>query len=55
MEKTDPSGPWRMWVCPERKIVSFHHEAGFQKLEFRSQELFLRCVDRCAGEQYRYQ
>lgn len=55
MEKTDPGGPWRIWVSPERKIVSFHHEDGFQKLEFCSRELFLRCVDRYAGERYRYQ
>ena len=55
MEKTDPSGPWRIWVSPERKIVSFHHEAGFQELEFRSRELFLSCVDQYTGMQYRYQ
>ena len=42
-------------VCPEQKIVSFHAEAGFHLLEFRSRELFLRCVDRYTGEQYRYQ
>lgn len=55
MEKRELNGPWRIWVSPERKIVSFHQEAGFQKLEFRTRELFLRCVDRYAGEQYRYQ
>ena len=32
MEKTDPSGPWRIWVSPERKIVSFHHHQQFRKL-----------------------
>lgn len=55
MEKTELSGPWRIWVSLERKIGSFHQEAGFQKLEFRTRELFLRCVDRYAGERYRYQ
>lgn len=55
MEKTNPSDPWQIWVSPEQKIVSFHQEAGFQKQEFRSRELFLRCVDRYTGEQYRYQ
>ena len=55
MEKTNPGSPWQIWVSPEQKIVSFHQEAGFQKQEFRSWELFLRCVDRYTGEQYRYQ
>ena len=55
MEQTTAAGPWRMWVCPERKIVSFHAESGFRLLEFRSRELFLRCVDRYTGSQYRYQ
>ena len=55
MEQAAATGPWRMWVCPERKIVSFHPEAGFWLLEFRSRELFLRCVDRYTGEKYRYQ
>lgn len=55
MEQTDPRALWRMWVSSERKIVSFHAEAGFRLLEFRSRELFLRCVDRYTMEQYRYQ
>ncbi len=55
MEQTELPPPWRMWVCPERKIVSFHPEQGFRLLEFRSRELFLRCVDRYTGEKYRYQ
>ena len=55
MEQPNPTAPWRIWVCPERKIVSFHPEAGFRLLEFRSRELFLRCVDRYTGQQYRYQ
>lgn len=55
MEQINPSPLWRMWVCPEQKIVAFHAEAGYRLLEFRSRELFLRCVDRYTGEQYRYQ
>ena len=39
MEQTIMTGPWRMWVCPERKIVSFHPENGFHFLEFQSREL----------------
>lgn len=55
MEQTTTARPWQMWVCPERKIVSFHPEAGFQLLEFRSQEPFLRCIDSYTLRQYRYQ
>ena len=55
MEQTVMTGPWRMWVCPERKIVSFHPENGFHFLEFQSWELFLRRVERYTGERYRYQ
>lgn len=54
MEQTTAT-PWRIWVSPERKIVSFHAEAGFRLLEFRTQELFLRCIDGCALNQYRHQ
>ena len=46
---------WEIWVDTERRIVSFHPEAGSQRLEFRSQELFLRCIDQYTGQQYRYQ
>ena len=55
MEQVTAAGPWRMWVCPERTIVSFHPEAGGQYLAFRSQELFLRCIDQYTAQQYRYQ
>ena len=44
-----------MWVSSKRKIVSFHAEAGFRLLEFRSRELFLACVDQYAARQYRFQ
>ena len=33
----------------------FDSEGGSQLLEFRSRELFLRCVDQYSGRQYRYQ
>ena len=46
---------WELWVDPVRRVVSFHEEAGCQKLEFRSQELFLRCIDQYTRQQYRYQ
>ena len=46
---------WRLWVDTERKIVSFHEEDGCQLLEFRSRDLFLRCVDEYTRLQYRYQ
>jgi hypothetical protein len=46
---------WRMWVDTQRRIVSFHEEEGCQLLEFRSREMFLRCVDQYSGRQYRYQ
>lgn len=49
------SPPWRIWVDVRRKIVSFHPEAGFEKLEFWDQTLFLRCVDEYTRQQYRYQ
>ena len=55
MKQGAKEGHWQIWVCPERKIVSFHPEQGFRLLEFRSRELFLRCVDRYTGEKYRYQ
>ena len=46
---------WQIWVDTERKIVSFHEEDGCQLLEFRSRDLFLRCVDEYTRLQYRYQ
>lgn len=45
----------RVWVDTQRRIVSFHEEEGCQLLEFRSHEMFLRCVDQYSGKQYRYQ
>lgn len=55
MEQTAREGYWRIWVCPEQKIVSFHHETGFQLLEFHKWELFLRCMEWYTEKQYRYQ
>ena len=46
---------WRIWVDTQRKIVSFWEEKGGQLLEFRSREMFLRCVDEYTRLQYRYQ
>ena len=46
---------WRIWVDTQWKIVSFREEKGGQLLEFRSREMFLRCVDEYTRLQYRYQ
>ena len=54
-QNTGVADLWRMWVDTQRRIVSFHEEEGCQLLEFRSRELFLRCVDQYSGRQYRYQ
>ena len=56
MEQTTPvQDLWRVWVDTRRRIVSFHEEEDCKLLEFRSRELFLRCVDQYTGMQYRYQ
>lgn len=54
-QNTGVADLWRMWVDTQRRIVSFHEEEGCQLLEFRSREMFLRCVDQYSGRQYRYQ
>ena len=46
---------WRVWIDTRRRIVSFHEEEGAQMLEFRSRELFLRCVEQYVVQEYRYQ
>lgn len=46
---------WRVWVDNRRRIVSFHEEEGCQLIEFRSREMFWRCVEQYTGAQYRYQ
>jgi len=46
---------WRIWVDVRRRIVSFHEEDGFDLLEFRSRELFYRCVDEYTEKRFRYQ
>ena len=46
---------WRLWVDTRRRVVSFHETEDFELLEFRSQELFLRCIDQYTEQQYRYQ
>lgn len=56
MEKTTHHEPlFRIWIDTARRIISFHEEEGCQMLEFRSRELFMRCVDQYTGLQYRYQ
>ena len=56
MEKTIATeNLWRVCIDTSRRIVSFHEEEGCKLLEFRSREMFLRCVDQYTGLQYRYQ
>ena len=46
---------WRIWVDTKERIVSFHEKEGWQLLEFKNHDLFIRCVDEYAGRQFRYQ
>jgi len=46
---------WRVWVDTRRRIVSFHEEEGSRMLEFRSRDMFFRCIEQYTGKQYRYQ
>lgn len=56
MERSAAKEPvWRLWVDTNRRIVSFHKEEGAQLMEFRSRELFLRCVDEYTTKLYKYQ
>lgn len=45
METTMTREPiWKLWVDTQRRVVSFHEEAGSQLMEFRDREMFLRCM-----------
>lgn len=55
MERKPQEKVWQVWVDTQRRIVSFHEEQGCEKLEFRSREMFFRCVDQYTCQQYRYQ
>ncbi len=56
MEQTKTENLWRVWVDTRRRIVSFHEEEEDCKLlEFRSREMFFRCIEQYTGLQYRYQ
>ena len=46
---------WRIWVDNRNRIVSFHEVKNCCLLEFRSRDMFYRCVDQYTGQQYRYQ
>ena len=46
---------WRIWVDPERRLVSFHETPGGQLLEVYSYELFQSCIDGYTVQGYRYQ
>ena len=48
METTMTREPiWKLWVDTQRRVVSFHEEAGSQLMEFRDREMFLRCMIWC--------
>ena len=51
----DPGPIWKLWVDTQRRVVSFHEEAGSQLMEFRDREMFLRCIDGYTAQLYRYQ
>ena len=51
----EPEAVYKIWVDPERRVVSFHPEPGFQALEFRSWEMFQSCIDQYTARRYRYQ
>ena len=56
MENTMLREPiWKLWVDTQRRVVSFHEEAGSQLMEFRDREMFLRCIDGYTAQLYRYQ
>lgn len=41
METTMTREPiWKLWVDTQRRVVSFHEEAGSQLMEFRDREMF---------------
>ena len=55
MERKNKDAPFRIWVNPALRIVSFHAVEGFDLLEFRDQALFFRCIDEYTRQRYRYQ
>ena len=55
MKHKDKNAPFRIWVNPVLRVVSFHAEEGFDLLEFWDRELFFRCIDEYTRQQYRYQ
>ncbi len=54
-KKKQEAQVWRIWVDPQRRLVSFHEIPGCQLLEFHSYELFLSCIDGYTAQRYRYQ
>jgi len=55
MNHRNQEPPFRIWVNPALRIVSFHPVEGFDLLEFRDQALFFRCIDEYTRQRYRYQ
>ena len=50
-----PVKRWRVWIDNQRQIVSFHEEEGADLMEFRSEDMFIHCVEQYTGLHYRYQ
>ena len=46
---------WKLWVDTQRRVVSFHEEAGSQLMELRDRDMFLRCIDGYTAQLYSYQ
>jgi hypothetical protein len=55
VEERDQERVWRIWVNTELRVVSFHEEDGWQRLEFRDRELYRACLDRYTAQRYHYQ
>ena len=56
METTMTREPiWKLWVDTQRRVVSFHEEAGSLLMDFRDRVMFWRCIDGYTALLYRYQ
>jgi len=55
MTEQKQTAPYRIWVDPAQRIVSFHPVESFDLLEFHDQALFFRCIDEYTRQRYRYQ
>ena len=44
-----------LWLDSESRIVSFHEEEGYEKIEFEQQEIFLNYILCTCNNGYRFQ